>query len=150
VQTVISYPAARFSLVKAVAGSKFGTFVDTPKNGALEITAGSTQPLTSTSTITAATITFRAKTSSNTSFKLANICPAGDYAVTCSAAYDSNGNNNVLVKVASPARATVRLSAKQVSSATHVSDHVIDVLILLFIVICAIYIKFNLSTRKKL
>jgi hypothetical protein len=108
VQSVFSYPAADFSFVSASSGSSFGSFVDTPATGSVAFTSGTTTPVSGTSEISVATIKFVAKSTATTTFKLASICPAKDYALTCSAAYDSTTHNNDLINVGSAANSTVQ------------------------------------------
>jgi hypothetical protein len=108
VQTVVSYPSADFSLVSAVGGSSFGSFVDTPASGSVSFTAGASTPVTGTSLVTVATITLQAiGTGTSLPVSLATVCPTGDYALTCSAAYDATTNDNDLGSIGSNASYTV-------------------------------------------
>jgi hypothetical protein len=108
VQTVLSYPSANFSLVSAVVGSSFGSFINTPSTGSISITAASTTPVTGTSAVTVATITLASNTNGdNLAVSLAGVCPSGNYALTCSAAYDASTDNNDLGSVGGSASYSV-------------------------------------------
>jgi hypothetical protein len=150
VQTVLSYSTANYSIVKVTAGPKFGNLVHKFKNGSIYLTAAASEPVTSATTLTAATISFKAKTNSTSNFSLANICPVGNYGISCSAVYNSTTNSNVLVKITSPASATVKLSAKQVNSTVRASKDILYVLILLFLLFCIVRVNAGRVARKKL
>ena len=96
VQSVISYPS-NYSFVSITPGSAFGTFPYSNSNGSTSFAAASTTPITSTQTV--AILTLHSTNSGATSINLASVCPAGNYALTCSAAYDSVTSNNDLASV---------------------------------------------------
>jgi chitodextrinase len=98
VQSVFNYSAANYTLVSAVAGASFGTFVDTPTAGSVSFTAGSISPVTTT--VTVATITLQATSAGSSALSLAAVCGSGDFSSDCSAAYDSTTNANDLGAVA--------------------------------------------------
>jgi hypothetical protein len=149
VQTVLSYPSANFSLVKATAGSSFGSFIDTPKTGSLIILAATTSPVSSTSPVTVATVTLKAKESAAASFALAPICSGSKSSISCSAVYDSTTNANDLAKVASPAVATIKLSGKSVKVTHHFSYYLLYGLLLLIILMGFIFFGSRIHTHKK-
>jgi hypothetical protein len=96
VQSVLTYNPANFSLVSAAAGSAFNTSttpVETP--GSVGFTVTNTgAPITTN--VTVETITLKANATGTSGLNLAAVCPAGNYAATCSAAYDSVTNDNDL------------------------------------------------------
>jgi hypothetical protein len=149
VQTNLSYPSENLSLVKAVGGPKLGDFIDTPENGSLIILAASATPVSSTSPVTVATITFKAKNSAVNNFDLAKVCPTDKSGVKCSAVYDSTTNNNVLSKVVSPAKANVKLSLKSVSATKHVTRYLLYGLFFLIIIVGFILFGFSMYAGKK-
>ena len=97
VQTVFTYSASDYSLVSIVPGSSFGSFPNTPSVGSIQFSAATTGSVTGTQT--AATVTLHATNIGTSSMSLASVCPPGDYALTCSAAYDSSTSNNDLSSV---------------------------------------------------
>lgn len=99
VQSVITYDAAKFSFVSIVPGSAFSAaFPNSHSDGSVQFSAGSLNGLTGQQTV--ATLTLTAKASGSSSVTLAGVCPPGNYAATCSAAYDSVTSNNVLGQIA--------------------------------------------------
>jgi hypothetical protein len=108
VQSVLSYPSANFNFVSAVAGSSLGNFIYTKNTGSVTITAASTTPVSGTSPVTVAVITLASNSiGNNLALSLASVCPSGNYALTCSAVYDSVNDNNDLASVGSSAIYTV-------------------------------------------
>ncbi len=99
VQSVLTYNPSNFTLVSATAGSAFNTSttpVESPGSvGFIVTTTGA--PVT-TDTI-AENVTLRATGAGTSSLSLSAVCPAGNFATTCSAAYDSVTNNNDLGSV---------------------------------------------------
>jgi hypothetical protein len=80
-----SAPGPDFSASSAIGGSGSFTFDD---SAPAQTTVSGTQ--------TVATVTFKATGSGTAALSLSSVCPTGNYSLTCSAAYDSNTNNNDL------------------------------------------------------
>ena len=99
VQTVFNFSTSNFTLVSIVPGAAFGSFPETTNGGTLSIAAASTTAITTVQTV--ATITLQATGLGSSNTTLASVCPAGNYALTCSAAYDAITSNNDLGSVAS-------------------------------------------------
>jgi hypothetical protein len=98
IQTVFTYTAADYNFVSITSGASFGTFTYTQLSGSIQFTAATTGSVSGVQT--AAAITLKAISLSNTTMGLAGVCPAGNYALTCSAAYDSMTSDNDLSSVA--------------------------------------------------
>jgi chitodextrinase len=95
VQSVLTYPTANFSLVSITPGSAFSSFptpVETP--GSIEFSAATTTAVTGIQTV--ATVTLAATGTGTAPISLASVCPGGNFALTCSAAYDSVTSDNDL------------------------------------------------------
>lgn len=97
VQSVLSYSAANFTLVSITPGAAFGSFPNTASSGSIQFSAASSSPVTTVQTV--ATVTLHGTGTGSSAISLAGVCPAGNYALTCSAAYDSNTSNNDLGSV---------------------------------------------------
>ena len=94
VQTVVSYPSSSFKFVSLVQGSAFGSFPNTNSSGSVSFAAASTTAITTP--VTVATLTLQATAGGSPAVSLATVCASGNYALTCSAAYDSVTSNNDL------------------------------------------------------
>jgi chitodextrinase len=97
VQSVFTYNPTNFTLVSVVQGTAFGQFPNTTTNGTITFAAANTTPITTTQTV--ATVTLKATGLGGSALTLASVCPSGNYAVTCSAAYDSVTSFNDLGSV---------------------------------------------------
>ncbi len=98
VQSVLTYPSATFSYVGTSPGSSFGVFpAPSVSAGSIQFTAGSTSGVSGTQTV--AVVTLKATATGSASLSLAPVCAAGNYALTCSAAYDSVTSSNDLASV---------------------------------------------------
>jgi chitodextrinase len=93
VQSVLSYSSTNFSLVSITPGADFTSF-PTPveSSGSIEFSAASTTAVTGSQTV--ATVTLEATGTGTSPISLATVCPAGNFALTCSAAYDSVTSDN--------------------------------------------------------
>ena len=98
VQSVFQYSASHFNAVSVVPGVRFGIIVGvTEATGSIGFTVGNTAPVTGTQI--AVMITLKATGSGSSALTLSAVCPPGDYALTCSAAYDATTSNNDLSNV---------------------------------------------------
>jgi chitodextrinase len=94
-QSVLTYSAANFSLVSITPSAAFASFPNpVESSGSIQFSAGSTTAQTGVQTV--ATVTLTATGTGTSAISLAAICPAGNFALTCSAAYDSVTSNNDL------------------------------------------------------
>lgn len=98
VQSVITYPSATFSYVSTSPGSSFGVFpAPSVSAGSIQFTAGSTSSVSGTQTV--AVVTLKSTATGSALLNLASVCATGNYALTCSAAYDSVTSSNDLASV---------------------------------------------------
>ena len=117
VQSVLSYSPSNFSFVGITAGPAFtppdgswqGIFTYTTSSGSVQFTASPPVQTTTTNPVvpitsvqTVVTITLHATGTGTSAINFASICPAGNFALTCSAAYDNVTNTNDLIGVATP------------------------------------------------
>jgi len=99
VQSVLTYSASQYSFVSITPGAAFSSFPSPVQgSGSVQFSAASTTAVTTTQTV--ATLTLKANTAGTSNINLASVCPAGNYALTCSAAYDSVSSLNDLATVA--------------------------------------------------
>lgn len=98
VQTVFTYDASKFNFVSIAPGSAFSSaFPNSNSSGSVQFSAGSTGGVSGVQTV--ATVTLYAKAGGTSAINLAAVCPPGNYASTCSAAYHSVTSENVLSTV---------------------------------------------------
>ncbi len=97
VQSVFTYSSTNFTLVSITPGGAFGSFPNSASSGSIQFSAASSSPVTTVQTV--ATVTLRATGLGTSAASLAGVCPAGNYGLTCSAAYDSVTSNNDLSSV---------------------------------------------------
>jgi chitinase len=94
-QSVLTYSAANFSLVSITPSAAFASFPNPVEtSGSIQFSAGSTTAQTGVQTV--ATVTLTATGTGTSAISLAGVCPAGNFGLTCSAAYDSVTSNNDL------------------------------------------------------
>lgn len=98
VQSVLTYPSSKFSYVSMTPGAAFSTF-PTPvvSAGSIQFTAGTVSPVTGIQTV--ATVTLKAINTGSSSVSLAAVCDPGNFAPTCSAAWDASTSENDLASV---------------------------------------------------
>jgi hypothetical protein len=97
VQSVVTYDASKYSLVGVSPGATFGSFPNTTTSNSISFSAATATPVTGTQTV--ATVTLHAIAVGTSQVTLASVCPPGNYALTCSAAYDSSTSDNDLATV---------------------------------------------------
>ncbi len=103
VQSQLTYPSANFSFVSETPAGSFTANASPAaitSSGTVTFAAGTTTPVSGSSSVAVASIVLKANTAgASLPINLASVCAAGNYALTCSAAYDSSTSVNDLSTV---------------------------------------------------
>lgn len=101
VQSVITYNSSHFSLVSVTPGGAFGSLSNPSKPaGTIEFNVAANGGTKVSGVQTVVVITLHATSTGTSAISLTSICGPGNFASTCSAAWDSTTSNNDLGSVA--------------------------------------------------